>query len=54
MHSNEAAREHIFADISRTLPIVSAKLGVDAGLVGAAAVIFAEQNARQITLMRQT
>jgi glucokinase len=36
-------REHIFADNSRGLPIVTATLGVDAGLVGAAAVVFAQQ-----------
>jgi glucokinase len=38
-----SCREHIFADNSRGLPIVSAKLGTDAGLVGAAAVVFAQQ-----------
>jgi glucokinase len=38
-----SCREHIFADSSRALPIVTAKLGVDAGLVGAAAVVFAQQ-----------
>ena len=32
-------REHIFADNSRGLPIVTAMLGVDAGLAGAAAVV---------------
>jgi len=37
-----SCREHIFADDSRGLPIVSAKLGTDAGLVGAAAVVFAQ------------
>lgn len=37
-----SCREHIFADISRNLPIVTAKLGTNAGLVGAAAVIFAQ------------
>jgi len=31
-------REHIFSDDSRGLPIVPAKLGTDAGLVGAAAM----------------
>ena len=36
-----SCREHIFADNSRQLPIVIAKLGVDAGLVGAAALVFA-------------
>ena len=38
-----SCREHIFADNSRSLPIVNAKLGVDAGLVGAAAIILAPQ-----------
>jgi glucokinase len=38
-----SCREHIFADNSRGLPIVNAKLGIDAGLVGAAAIIFASQ-----------
>ena len=38
-----SCRAHIFADSSRGLPIVSAKLGTDAGLVGAAAVVFAQQ-----------
>ena len=37
-----SCREHIFADVSRTIPIVTAKLGINAGLVGAAAVIFAQ------------
>lgn len=35
-----ACREHIFADNSRTLPIVRTKLGNDTGLVGAAATVF--------------
>jgi glucokinase len=39
-----SCREHIFADNSRALPIVLARLGVDAGLVGAAGVIFAQQH----------
>src|SRR5947207_3693029 len=30
-----SCREHIFADNSRQVPIVSAKLGIDAGIVGA-------------------
>jgi len=38
-----STREHIFADNSRGLPIVTATLGVDAGLVGAAAVVFAQR-----------
>jgi glucokinase len=39
----QSCREHIFADNSRRLPIVKAKLGIHAGLVGAAAIIFASQ-----------
>jgi glucokinase len=37
-----SCREHIFADNTRGLPIVPARLGTDAGLVGAAAVVFAQ------------
>jgi len=37
-------REHIFADNSRDLPIVTAKLGTDAGLVGAAAIVFTQKH----------
>jgi glucokinase len=40
----KACREHIFADNSRGLPIVRAKMGIDAGLVGAAAGVFVQQN----------
>lgn len=40
----QSCREHIFADNSRTLPIVTAKLGTDAGLVGAAAIVFAQKH----------
>jgi glucokinase len=39
-----SCREHIFADNSRGLPLVPAKLGVDAGLVGAGAVVFAQHS----------
>lgn len=39
-----SCREHIFADNSRDLPIVTAKLGADAGLVGAAAIVFTNKN----------
>jgi len=39
----QACREHIFADNSRGLPIVSAKMGIDAGLIGAAAAVFVQQ-----------
>jgi glucokinase len=35
-----STRRHIYADNTRTLPILPARLGVDAGLVGAAAAIF--------------
>ena len=38
-----SCRDHIFADNTRGLPIVTATLGVDAGLVGAAALVFAQQ-----------
>jgi glucokinase len=38
-----SCREHIFADNTRGLPIVAARLGIEAGLVGAAAVVFAQQ-----------
>jgi glucokinase len=37
-----SCREHIFADNTRGLGIVLAGLGVDAGFVGAAAVVFAQ------------
>jgi glucokinase len=37
----KSCREHVFADDSRGLPIVPAKLGADAGLVGAAGTVFA-------------
>jgi glucokinase len=42
-----SCREHIFADNSRALPIVSAKLGIDAGLVGAASVVFTQSNSQK-------
>lgn len=35
----EATRAHIYADDTRTLPILPAALGVDAGLIGAAAAV---------------
>ena len=41
-----SCREHIFAENSRSLPIMPAKLGVNAGLVGAAAVVFARNQER--------
>ena len=43
----QACREHIFADNSRGLPIVRAKMGIDAGLIGAAAVVFVQQHTNQ-------
>ena len=36
----ESTRRHIWADTSRALPLLPAALGVDAGLIGAAATIF--------------
>lgn len=38
-----SCREHIFADDSRNLPIMTAALGTDAGLVGAAAMVFTKE-----------
>jgi glucokinase len=49
-----SCREHIFADNSRGLPIVTATLGVDAGLVGAAAVVFAQQQSRRANYAYET
>src|ERR1700730_14892606 len=49
-----SCREHIFADNSRGLPIVTATLGVDAGLVGAAAVVFAQQQGRRANYVYET
>ena len=42
----KSCREHIFADDSRDLPIVPAKLGADAGVVGAASTVFASDLTR--------
>src|SRR6266699_68521 len=42
-----SCRRHIFADISRELPIVTAKLVIDAGFVAAAAVVFAQQHRKE-------
>lgn len=39
-HAVAAARAHIFAEESRVLPILPAACGVDAGLIGAAALVF--------------
>lgn len=35
-----ATRSHIWSEVSKDLPIVQAKLGVDAGLIGAAAMVW--------------
>jgi len=40
-----ATREHIWAESSRSLPILPAALGVDAGLIGAAAAAWRAQTA---------
>jgi glucokinase len=45
----KACRQHIFADSSRTLPIARAKLGVDAGLVGAGAIVFTQSESGERT-----
>jgi glucokinase len=42
-----SCREHIFAENSRDLPIVTAALGVNAGLIGAAATVFTDQAIRK-------
>ena len=49
-----SCREHIFADNTRGLPIVPAKLGIDAGLVGAAAVVFAQQHGSKANYAYET
>jgi glucokinase len=38
-----SCREHIFADNARVLPVVQASMGIDAGLIGAAATVFLQQ-----------
>lgn len=38
-----SCREHIFAENARGLPIIQAELGTDAGLIGAAAIVFAQE-----------
>jgi predicted NBD/HSP70 family sugar kinase len=42
----EATRGHIWNPVARELPFVSATLGADAGLIGAAATSCAAQHAR--------
>jgi glucokinase len=49
-----SCREHIFADNTRGLPIVPARLGTDAGLVGAAAVIFAQHHGSKANYAYET
>lgn len=49
-----SCREHIFADNSRGLPIVNATLGVDAGLAGAAAVVFTQQRGNKANYAYET
>src|SRR6267142_2516747 len=49
-----SCREHIFSDDTRGLPIVSAKLGTDAGLVGAAAIVFANQHSGKANYVYET
>jgi glucokinase len=39
----ESARRHIWSKVTRELPILRASLSVDAGIVGAAATVFAHQ-----------
>jgi hypothetical protein len=39
----KSCREHIFSDDSRGIPIVRAQMGIDAGLIGAAAAVFVQQ-----------
>ena len=46
----KSCREHIFADNSRGLPIVSAELGVDSGVIGAAAVAMTETKEQRTEL----
>ena len=49
-----SCREHIFAENSRTLPIIPAKLGSDAGLVGAAAVVLTQQENQRLSFSHET
>jgi glucokinase len=42
-----SCREHIFAENSRGVSIVSAKLGIDAGVIGAAAIAMTEQKDKE-------
>jgi glucokinase len=49
-----SCREHTFADNTRGLPIVPARLGIDAGLVGAAAVVFAHRHGSKANYAYET
>jgi len=49
-----SCREHIFADNSRGLPIVSARAGIDAGLAGAAAIVFTQQHNKKASHAYET
>lgn len=49
-----SCRQHIFAESSRMLPIVSAKLGIDAGVIGAASVALTQQQNRTRNYAHET
>ena len=44
---DRSCREHIFAENSRGVPIVPAKLGVDTGVIGAAAMALTQQSNKE-------
>jgi glucokinase len=43
----ESTRQHIWSEVSRDLPIIRAELGVEAGLIGAAATIWKRNKGRE-------
>jgi glucokinase len=47
---DRSCRAHIFAENSQGVPIVSAKLGVDAGVIGAAAIALTQQQEQRTEL----
>ena len=47
---DRSCQEHIFAENSRGLPIVSAELGIDAGIIGAAAIALTKQRKAELRL----
>jgi glucokinase len=49
-----SCREHIFADNSRALPIVTATIGVVAGLAGAPALVYAKQQGSRTNYAYET